>query len=192
MSSLDCEVTMIFHYLHKEFICSIKGDTGMNSTVRTHCHDTSPPEEAIPRKNAYAFPLIFSVKNERKILKAILLERLQKLFCEVFHKLIQHNQNNSSIECYTMDSQIIRLLIHSIVETGEYTLEGIAYYTRIPLDIIFEAACGTSNQFSITLWARIAELYLQVRPDIAKMLFDKLLEMKNKNDSELLSLLNES
>lgn len=162
----------------------------MNSAASLYCRYISH-KEAIPKNNSYGFTLKFSAKNERKILKAFLLERFHQLFCELFYKTIQPDQNNSSMECYTMDSKIIQLLIHGIVETGEYTLEGIAYYTQIPFDVIYDAACGINNQFSITPWMRIIALYIQVKPDIAQMLFDKLLEMKDKNRSALSLLLTE-
>lgn|SRR3990167_2316429 len=163
----------------------------MNSMVNLHYRNTSC-EESVPKNNACTITLKFSVKNKRKILKVFLLERLHQLFSELFHKKFQHNQNSSLMECYEMDSKIIRLLIHGIVETGEYTLEGIAHYTRIPFDVVFDAACGINNQFSITPWSRIVSLYLQVKPDIAQVLFDKLIEMKDKNYSALLLLLNEA
>lgn len=134
----------------------------------------------------------FSPKNERKILKAFLLARLHQLFCELFQNKMQCNQNNSSMECYTMDSKIIQLLIQGIVETGEYTLEGIAFYTRIPFDVIYDAACGISNQFSITPWARVVDLYIQVKPDVTQVLITKLIEIKGKNRGAISSLLNET
>lgn len=135
--------------------------------------------------------LKISVKNERKILKAFLLGNLQKLFCELFHNKNQINKNLIE-ECYVMDSKVIQFLIQSIVETGEYTLEGIAYYTRIPYDVVYDAACGMSNQFSITPWAKIVELYMQVKPNVTDILIDKLIEMKSKNRSAFSTLLNES
>lgn len=137
-------------------------------------------------------PLIlkFSLKNERRILKAFLLGRLHQLFCELFKTNVQCAQNNFSMECYAMDSKIIQLIIQSIVETGEYSLEGIALYTRIPFDVIYDAACGINTEFSITPWARVVDLFLQVKPDIAQVLIDKLLEIKN-NRSAFSLLLNE-
>lgn len=92
---------------------------------------------------------------------------------------------------YSMDSKIIQFLIQGIVETDEYTLEGIAFYTRIPFDVIYDAACGKSNQFSITPWARVADLYMQVKPEVAQFLIEKLLEMRSKNRAFLSSLLTE-
>lgn len=91
-----------------------------------------------------------------------------------------------------MDSKIIQTLIRGIVETEEYTLEGIAYHTRIPFDVIYDAACGISNQFSITPWARVVDLYLKVKPDVARVLVKKLLEIRDQNTAAFSFLLNES
>ncbi|MHB1947206.1 MAG: hypothetical protein ACYCQI_03725 [Gammaproteobacteria bacterium] len=160
----------------------------MNSATNLY-HSNSTPREMVPTDN---ISLKFSAKNERKLLKAFLVGHLQKLFCDLFQNKIKAIHNNSSMECYTMDSKIIQLLIQGIVETGEYTLEGIAYYTRIPFDVIYDAACGISNQFSITPWVRIVDLYTQVRPEVVHVLIDKLLQIKDKNHSAFSSLLNET
>ena len=90
-----------------------------------------------------------------------------------------------------MDSKVIQLLIQGIVESGEYTLEGIAFYTHIPFDVLYEAACGIGNQFSITPWARVVDLYIQIKPDIAQVLISRLIEVVGKNSAGLSSLLNE-
>lgn len=128
--------------------------------------------------------------NERKILKTILLGHLHQLFCDLFAQKIQ-NDDYFLLESYAMDSKIIQALIRGIVETGLYTLEGIAYHTRIPIEVIYDVASGINNQFSITLWTRVTVLYMQVKPEIATILTDKLLDIKNKNNAAFLFLLNE-
>lgn len=163
----------------------------MSSAANLYCRNISA-EETVLEKAIPTLILKFSVKNERKILKAFLLGRLHQLFCELFQNKMQCNQNDSSMECYAMDSKIIQLLIQGIVETGEYTLEGIALYTRIPFDVIYDAACGINNQFSITPWARVVDLYIQVKPDIAQVLIDKLLEIRDKSRAAFSSLLTET
>lgn len=136
-------------------------------------------------------PLESSPQKARKILKAILLAYLHELFLQLFKHGIQVNNDQFSMESYSMDSKIMELLLSGITETGEYTLEGIAYHTGIPLDIICEAAFGINKQFSVTPWARVAGLYLQVKPDIAKLLLDKLIELKSKNPGAFSRLLSE-
>lgn len=135
--------------------------------------------------------LKYSIRNERQILKAILLGRLNRLFSEIFQTEINMYLNHLSTECYAVDNKIIQLLIRGIVETGEYSLEGIAHSTRIPLDIIIDAACGKNNQFSITTWTRIVELYMQVKPEITQILFKKIQELRINNLNSFTELLNE-
>lgn len=142
-----------------------------------------------PSKNPSNTTLRFSISNERKILKVFLLCRFHQLFREIFHNKIQQGKINFSMECYTVDNKIIQILIEDIIETGEYTLEGIAHATRIPFDVIFDAACGNNTQFSITPWARIVDLYTQVKPDVTKIFLNRLLEIKDKNQLGLSLLL---
>ncbi len=124
--------------------------------------------------------LITDSKMERKILRAFLLAYLYQTVCE---QLVEKGQeeNNYFMESYIMDSTVVRFLIQSILETNEYTLEGIARYTRIPFDIIFEAACGIKNQVSIGTSVKIMNLFLQVKPDMMQHLVKKLLTFKEKN-----------
>lgn len=116
------------------------------------------------------------IKNEKKLLKIFLLSCLHQLFCDQFINLMQSDDNNHPLECYTMDTKITQLLIHGIVESGEYTLEGIALHTRIPVDVIYDAVFGKLNQITITPWSRIVGLYLQVKPEISKKVFERLIE----------------
>lgn len=165
----------------------------MNSTTTLHYrnipHDKT---KTVSLSNASTCISNTFVKNERKLLKVFLISRLHKLFGELFHTNIQYHKDNLPMESYAMDSKIIQLIIEGIVKTGEYTMEGIANYTRIPFDVIFDAACGNCSQLSITPWARIVDLYIQVRPEIAKTLFDKFLEIKENNCSALSFVLHET
>lgn len=132
------------------------------------------------------------IKTERKFLKGILISCLHKFFCNLFYKNFQFDLGKNfklTTECYTMDEKIIQILIREIVETGEYTLEGIATYTGIPIDIIIDVACGSMSQFSITLWIRIIDLYMQVKPEISKFFFVRLIETIEKDHFNLSHLL---
>lgn len=124
-----------------------------------------------------------AIKNQ-KLFKTFLAGFLHRFFRKLFQNQMQYNEDYNLMECYGMDSKVIKLIIRDILETGEYTLEGIAYHTNIPFDVIFDAACGNAFHLSITPWAKIAELYMQVKPDVAKLLLNQLsewLEMQKKN-----------
>jgi hypothetical protein len=128
--------------------------------------------------------------NENHMLKLFLLGFLRDLFSDLFNQKIESNLYKFSIGNYEMDNQIIQHIIKDILETGDYTMEGIAYYTKVPFDVVCDAASGIHNQLSITSWASIVNLYLQVKPDISQMLVDRLIEIKEKNYSAYHLLLN--
>lgn len=138
--------------------------------------------------------LKYSEKNERNFLKAILLNRIYRFFYDLFDRSIRPNKknNNLSMESYVMDSKILQLLIQGIVESGEYTLEGIAFYTNIPFDVIYDAACGISYHLSVTAWAKVVDLYLQVKPEVAQVLHGRLQDMVEKKNLSISSLIGES
>ena len=90
-----------------------------------------------------------------------------------------------------MDNTVIQLVIRGILESGEYSLAGIAYATRIPFDVVLEASCGTTQQLSVTAWTRIVDLFMQVKPEIATLLLKKFLQMHTEDHLTIAKLLGE-
>ena len=135
----------------------------------------------------------YSIKNERKLLKAILLSHTHHFVYDLFNRCLTGvKKKDFYMESYVMDSKILQLLIKGIVDTGEYTLEGIAFHTNIPFDVIYDAACGINYHLSVTAWAKVVDLYMQVKPDIAQILYERLQLMVEKKSLSLSSLSNES
>ena len=134
-------------------------------------------------KTCYARTSEFITKHliihyQSQFIKAALLSQLHGLLVELFDKTTQNCF--SDMEIYEMDNKIIQMLIHTIVSSGEYSLEGIAHATRIPYDVIYDASYGKNSNFSITPWVRVVDLFLQIKPELAKLLYDKLLEKRNE------------
>jgi len=147
----------------------------------------------MPEEYLYSSALNPFHKSERKLLKAFLLRSLYTLLHELSQKQQQVDKNyhtNTAMECYMLDNKMIQFIIREILKTEEYTLEGIAYYARVPFDVIFDAACGNSH-LSVTAWTNIVDLYMQVKPEIPRMLFDKLLRTKQKDRSTLALVMSE-
>lgn len=130
--------------------------------------------------------LTLNKQNEQTLLKAVLLAIVQNFLQETIIKSHKKFQKES----YAMDQQIMKLIIQGILDTGNYTLEGIAYDTNIPFDVIYEAALGHTRELSITPWSRIIALFFNARPDIAQLLINKLLHALGKERGVLNALLN--
>lgn len=132
----------------------------------------------------------YSLKSERQLLKAILLNKTHQFLAECFASHLKLElKNHSSMESYLMDNKILQLLIQGIVDSEQYTLEGIAFYTNIPFDVIYDAACGISNHLSITTWTKIVNLYLQVKPEVAQLLSERLKTFLEKRQQTITSIL---
>lgn len=129
----------------------------------------------------------------KRVVGIFLLCRLQNLIEGIFKASAWNdlsNKVNLAMECYDMDQKIIQFIIRSIVESGEYTLEGISYHTRIPFDVILDVMCGNkSAHISVTLWARMMDLFMQVRPEVSQILLDRLVDLKNDHAGAVSSLL---
>lgn len=63
-------------------------------------------------------------------------------------------------------SNLMRCLILDILATEEYTLEGIATYTRVPLEIIIDIVSGLNNNPSLSISLKIIHLHCIVRRSI--------------------------
>jgi len=130
---------------------------------------------------------------EKPLLKVFLLNHLQEIFCDRFKLSNQQESKTEIREGYAVDSKILQLVIQEMVTTGEYTLEGIAYYTQIPLDVVLDAACGINKQLAITPWLRIVKLYIQMKPEILSTLTNRLATLlTNNNQAKIVALLSET
>ena len=132
------------------------------------------------RNSAGATELKRGEKTHRKLLKVILLWHFRAFFYDYYQDKFKPDlvRINLNMESYAMDMMLTKCIIRDIIETGDYTLEGIATYTRIPMDVILDAACGSNTNLSITFWAKLISLYIQVKPDVLQEAIEKLLSEK--------------
>jgi hypothetical protein len=120
-------------------------------------------------------------KNEMMLLEV-------ELFSHVLHELktvfTHHHKDyfrllkfTHEMESAMIENHLIRYIINDILSTGEYSLEGIAYHTQIPEEVIFEIATGLQECLSLSLSQKIIELHRMVRNDLYQAILQKC---KNK------------
>jgi len=81
----------------------------------------------------------------------------------------------SSFNTLWSDIEESQLIIQDILETEEYTLQGISFYTDIPVDVINELASGINIYPSFILFRKILELHKSVRRDIYDAIRQKII-----------------
>lgn len=112
-------------------------------------------------------------KNETRLFEASLLSSL----C--------HELNSYFKEKMMVDSDLIRLMINDILSSETYTLTGIANYTYFHEDIIYDIACGSNTNPSLTLSRKIIELHKNIRPELYRQIIEKIIDSSDeKGDKE--------
>lgn len=132
-------------------------------------------------------PLCYSIginpnkfsKAENLLLEAVLFSQLCEELKQTFKK--EHKEYfrvmkfNKEMENIMLEAEFARYLIKDILSTDEYSLSGIACYTRSPQDIIYEIVVGKNNNPSSSLLRKIIELHRMVRPELYREIIKKIL-----------------
>lgn len=75
-----------------------------------------------------------------------------------------------------IDAGVIRFLINDIIATEEYSLEGVANYLRVPLDVVVDLVTGININPSLALSTKIIELHTTVRKTVYGEIIKKIAE----------------
>lgn len=118
-------------------------------------------------------------QNEKNLLEAVLfiqiLDGLKEEFDQIYNS---HFSSKNFISCQKKGNNmqydtLLTLIIRDLVESDEYSIEGIARYTNIPVDTIYNAAAGLNHEPSGTLLRRIITLHKSTRPSLYKKIIQK-------------------
>jgi hypothetical protein len=127
-------------------------------------------------------------KKEKILLEAYLFihlhHELRTIFSKRYRKYLQIIKFDTEKEDAMLDANFLLYLINDILSTEEYSLTGIAHYTRIPEEIIFDVISGLNKNPSSTLWRKVIELHSTVRRDLYQELIKKILANQNISKQE--------
>lgn len=122
---------------------------------------------------------------EKILLEVKLMTRLCHELTEIFksrykeyQKLIKfnHEENMKGIK-------FIQEVLRDILATKEYTLAGIAAYTHIPEDVLYDVAAGVNLNPTFESCRKILELHISVRRDLYDEIMRKIaLEYLHEKD----------
>jgi len=117
-------------------------------------------------------------KEENILLEAELFtrlcEELEKFYKEKFKKYLRLIKIDGNKESAMREDNLVYCVVNDILSTKEYTLTGIACYTEIPEDVIYDASLGSNKAPSALLLRRIIELHRSVRPELYREIIEKM------------------
>lgn len=74
-----------------------------------------------------------------------------------------------------LDASLMRHVINDILLSDEYSLEGIAFYTQMPEEVISDIAEGINLAPSLSLSRKLIELHRFVRPNFYREIIKKII-----------------
>ena len=121
-------------------------------------------------------------KQENILLEAIifvgLCDVLKEFFKEQHKTYFKLMKFTVEMENAMIDAHFMRLIINDILKTGEYSLEGIAYYMDLPQEVVCEVAAGHNTNPSAIFFQKTLALHCEVKRDfyqeIIKTIFKKM------------------
>lgn len=116
-------------------------------------------------------------KKERILLEADLWLRihheLNKHFLSIYKEYFFLIKQANNKENDMFEHENVKMLIQDIIRTGEYTLEGIAYYTYTCVDVLQEILYGKCEP-SARLLRNLIELHRSVFRDFYTSIIEKV------------------
>lgn len=74
-----------------------------------------------------------------------------------------------------LDGNLVKNVILDIVKSGDYSLEGIAQYTHVPSDILYDILSGVMIEPSLPLSRKLIAMHQEVRVDLYQKIMEKIL-----------------
>lgn len=104
---------------------------------------------------------------------ACICESLQETFKAQYKDYFYLLKFNAEKENSMLEENFVRLIINDILETREYDLKGIAYYTNTFEDVVEEIMIGKNKNPSAKFLQRLIDLHRSVRKDLYDLILRK-------------------
>ena len=122
-------------------------------------------------------------KQEIFILEGIIFiciyQELKELFKLQYKTYFRLMKLNNEMENAMLETNFIRCLINDILSTEEYSLLGIANYTHLPEDALYDVIVGMNTNPSLIFSIKIIELHRTVRPQLYQDILNKISAVTN-------------
>lgn len=120
-------------------------------------------------------------QKEKNLLEAVFFVQILDGLNEEFDKRYNlHFTGRNFILCQKKGNNmqydtLLTLVIRDLIDSDEYTIAGIARYTNLPEDTIYNAAAGLNHDPSGTLLRRVITLHKSTRPKLYKKIIQKFI-----------------
>lgn len=115
-------------------------------------------------------------KEENLLLEAALVSSLCDELAQIYQIKIPANlsknfQENKNMMTY---GNIINLILQDLIKSNDYTISGVASYSNVPEEVIYDIAIGSNNNPSLEVSRKIIELHKTARHDLYQKVMQKI------------------
>lgn len=103
-----------------------------------------------------------------------ILSEVKEIFREKYKSFFYLMKYTIEMENTMLETNYVCWIIEDILETEEYNLQGLAYYTDTPLEILQEIIAGMNKNPSAVLLQRCMDLHRLVRRDLYQNILKKI------------------
>lgn len=112
--------------------------------------------------------------DEILLLEAAMLNGLCNELAMRYQDNFNYHKENLQEMTNMINKHFIYFITHDLINSNDYTIEGIANYSNIPEEVIVDIVIGTNNNPSIDVTRKIIELHRLARPDLYKRIINKI------------------
>ncbi|EKD54007.1 MAG: hypothetical protein ACD_60C00132G0013 [uncultured bacterium] len=101
-------------------------------------------------------------------------QELTKIFKSRYKEYQRLVKTDYKQEENVFDVKLMQEMIKDILSTNEYSLAGMATYTRIPEEVLFDVVSGMNTDLTFETSKKIFELHILVRPHLYDEIMRKI------------------
>lgn len=115
-------------------------------------------------------------KEENYLIEAALLYSLCEELAQIYTtKIPSHTKRNyHEKENMMITNNVIPLILLDLIQSNDYTIDGVAAYSNVPEEVIYDIAIGNNNNPSLEVSRKIIELHRTAREDLYHRVMQKI------------------
>lgn len=105
-------------------------------------------------------------KEEAFLLEVSLLTDICNEFIDIHSLLTGENKMTYG--------KLIHLILNDLIKTNDYTLTGVAHYSNVPEEVIYDISTGINTNPSLEVSRKIIELHKSARSELYQHIMEKI------------------
>lgn len=122
--------------------------------------------------------------EENLLLEVVLICGLCDELVQVYQIKMPDNikKNYQEKENMMMHNNVINLIVQDLIKSNDYTITGVAAYSNVPEEVIYDIAIGNNNNPSLEVSRKIIELHKSARAELYQKVMQKITSSYLTND----------